>query len=170
MASLLKVGIEVSQATVAKYMGRRIGNPSPTWRTFLRNRRSGIVAIDMLVVPSATFRILFVMLILAHDRKKIVRFDVAQHPTAGGSRDSNLHRWTLPAVFVADGRVYHPVYHPGPKRTFQTVGLAVGDEKRADGYGGRGSPVPELLDYGLGGQESRRWNADILSMPRTLWW
>jgi hypothetical protein len=58
---LLKVGIEVSQATVAKYMGRRIGTPSPTWRTFLRNQASGIAAIDMFVVPSAIFRILFVM-------------------------------------------------------------------------------------------------------------
>jgi putative transposase len=80
---LLKVGIEVSQATVAKYMGRRIGTPSPTWRTFLRNQASGIAAIDMFVVPSATFRMLFVMLILAHDRRRIVRFDVTQHPTAG---------------------------------------------------------------------------------------
>jgi putative transposase len=80
---LLKVGIEVSQATVAKYMGRRIGTPSPTWRTFLRNQASGIAAIDMFVVPSATLRILFVMLILTHDRRKIVRFDVTQHPTAG---------------------------------------------------------------------------------------
>jgi putative transposase len=80
---LLKLGIEVSQATVAKYMMRRRGRPSPTWRSFLRNEAVGIAAIDMFVVPSATFRLLFVMLILAHDRRKIVRFDVTQHPTAG---------------------------------------------------------------------------------------
>ncbi len=80
---LLKLGIEVSQATVAKYMLRRRGRPSPTWRSFLRNEAIGIAAIDMFVVPSATFRLLFVMLILAHDRRKIVRFDVTQHPTAG---------------------------------------------------------------------------------------
>jgi hypothetical protein len=80
---LLKVGIEVSQATVAKYMMRRRGTPSPTWRSFLRNEAIGIAAIDMFVVPSATFRLLFVMLILVHDRRKIVRFDVTQHPTAG---------------------------------------------------------------------------------------
>jgi transposase InsO family protein len=82
-AELLKLGIEVSQATVAKYMMRRRGKPSPTWRSFLRNEAIGIAAIDMFVVPSATFRLLFVMLILAHDRRKIVRFDVTQHPTAG---------------------------------------------------------------------------------------
>jgi hypothetical protein len=82
---LLKLGIEVSLATVAKYMMRRFGRPSPTWRSFLRNEAIGIAAIDMFVVPSATFRPLFVMLIVAHDRRKIVRFDVTQHPTAGWS-------------------------------------------------------------------------------------
>jgi putative transposase len=80
---LLKLGIEVSQATVAKYMMWRGSKPSPTWRSFLRNEAIGIAAIDMFIVPSATFRLLFVMLILTHDRRKIVRFDVTQHPTAG---------------------------------------------------------------------------------------
>jgi hypothetical protein len=80
---LLKLGIQVSQATVAKYMMRRRGEPSPTWRSFLCNEAIGIAAIDMLAVPSATFRLLFVMLILTHDRRKIVRFDVTQNPTPG---------------------------------------------------------------------------------------
>ena len=80
---LLKLGVEISQATVAKYMLRRSHSPSPTWRSFLRTQALGIAAIDMFIVPSGTFRLLFVMLILAHDRRKIVRFDVTQHPTAG---------------------------------------------------------------------------------------
>ena len=80
---LLKLGITISQATVAKYMLRRPHSPSPSWRSFLRNQALGISAIDMFIVPSATFQLLFVMLILAHDRRKIVRFDVTQHPTAG---------------------------------------------------------------------------------------
>ena len=80
---LLKLGIKISQATVAKYMLLRPHSPSPSWRSFLRNQALGIAAIDMFIVPSATFRLLFVMLILAHDRRKIVRFDVTQHPTAG---------------------------------------------------------------------------------------
>jgi hypothetical protein len=79
---LLKLGIEVSQATVAKYMVRRIGTPSPTWRSFLRNEAIGIAAIDMFVAVSVSFRLLYVMIILAHGRRKIVRFDVTQHPTA----------------------------------------------------------------------------------------
>src|ERR1700688_1007880 len=80
---LLKLGIEINQATVAKYMVRRRGRPSPTWRSFLRNQAAGIAAIDMFVVASASFRLLYVMIILAHDRKKIVRFDVTRYPTAG---------------------------------------------------------------------------------------
>jgi hypothetical protein len=80
---LLKLGVEISQATVAKYIMRRRLRPSPTWRSFLRNQATGIAAIDMFVVASASFRLLYVMIILAHDRRKIVRFDVTRYPTAG---------------------------------------------------------------------------------------
>jgi hypothetical protein len=79
---LLKLGIEVSQATVAKYMMRRRGAPSSTWRSFLRNQAEGIAAIDMFVVASASFRLLYVMIILAHDRRKIMRTAVTEDPTA----------------------------------------------------------------------------------------
>src|SRR5271163_2741088 len=79
---LLKLGFEVSQATIAKYMVRRRGTPSQNWRTFLRNHVEGIAAIDMFVVASASFRLLYVMIILAHDRRRIVRAAVTAHPTA----------------------------------------------------------------------------------------
>jgi hypothetical protein len=79
---LLKLGIEISQATVAKYMVRRRGTPSPTWRSFLRNQAEGIASIDMFVVASASFQLFYVMIILAHDRRKIVRAAVTDHPTA----------------------------------------------------------------------------------------
>jgi hypothetical protein len=79
---LLKLGIAVSQATVGKYMVRRRGTPSQNWRTFLRNHVEGIAAIDMFVVASASFRLLYVMIILVHDRRKIVRAAVTAHPTA----------------------------------------------------------------------------------------
>jgi hypothetical protein len=79
---ILKLGIDVSQATVAKYMVRRVGRPSPTWRSFLRNQGAGIAAIDMFVVVSASFQVLYVMIILAHNRRRIVRFDVTEHPAA----------------------------------------------------------------------------------------
>jgi hypothetical protein len=79
---LLKLGIEVSQATVAKYMVHRPPLPSPTWRSLMHNEAIVIAAVDMFTVPSATFRLLFVMLVLAHDRRKIVQVDFTQHPTA----------------------------------------------------------------------------------------
>src|SRR6266849_3100386 len=79
---LLKLGIEISQATVAKYMVRRRGTPSPTWCSFLLNQAQGIAAIDMFVVASASFRLLYVMIILAHDRRRIIHTAVTEHPTA----------------------------------------------------------------------------------------
>ncbi len=79
---LLKLGIEISQATVAKYMVRRRGTPSPTRRSFLRNQATGIAAIDMFVVASASFRLLYVMIILVHDRRSIIHTAVTEHPTA----------------------------------------------------------------------------------------
>jgi putative transposase len=80
---MLKLGIEVSQATVGRYMLRRHGPPSPTWRTFLRNQIDGIAAIDMFVVVTAAFRLLYVSVILGHARRKILHLNVTQHPTAG---------------------------------------------------------------------------------------
>ena len=62
---LRKLGIEISQATVAKYMVRRRGTPSPTWRSFLYNQAHGIAAIDIFVVASVSFRLLYVTIISA---------------------------------------------------------------------------------------------------------
>ncbi len=79
---LVKLGIDVSQATVAKYMARRRRPPSQTWRTFLTNHLHQIVAADFFVVPTATCRLLFVLVILAHDRRRVVHTAVTAHPTA----------------------------------------------------------------------------------------
>jgi hypothetical protein len=65
---LLKLGIEVSETTVAKYMSRRCGPPSQTWRIFLQNHAKELIALDFFTVPTATFRVLFVLVILSHDR------------------------------------------------------------------------------------------------------
>ena len=82
---LSKLGIEVSQRrsrnTWCEDKVRRQGAPSPSWRSFLRNHAEGIAAIDMFVVASASFRLLYVMIILAHDRRKIMRTAVTEHPT-----------------------------------------------------------------------------------------
>ncbi|MCP3462919.1 integrase core domain-containing protein [Bradyrhizobium sp. CCGUVB23] len=79
---LLKLGIEIGQTSVAKYMARRRGPPSQGWKTFLRNHADGIVAMDLFVVPTVSFRLLSGLLIIGHGRRHILWFGVTAHPTA----------------------------------------------------------------------------------------
>ena len=79
---LLKLGIEVSETTVSKYMTKHRGPPSQNWRTFLQNHAKELIALDFFTVPTATFRVLFVLVILSHDRRRILHFNVTEHPTA----------------------------------------------------------------------------------------
>jgi putative transposase len=79
---LLKLGIDLSQATVAKYMPRHRRPPSQSWRAFLTNHVDQIAAADFFVVPTATCRLLFVLVILAHERRRVVHMAVTAHPTA----------------------------------------------------------------------------------------
>jgi hypothetical protein len=79
---LLKLGIQVSQATVAKDMVRHRNPPSQTWRTFLKNHIQNLVSADFFVVPTITFRLLFVFVILSHDRRRAIHFAVTTNPTA----------------------------------------------------------------------------------------
>ena len=79
---LLKLGIEISQAAVSKYMMRPSKPPSPTWRAFLRNHLECLASVDFFVVPTATFRILFVFIVLQHQRRRIVHFGVTVSPTS----------------------------------------------------------------------------------------
>jgi len=78
---LLKIGIAVSQATVAKYMARNRKPPSQTWRTFLQNHAKNLVAADFFVVPTLAFHLLFVFVILGHDHRRPIHFAVTSHPT-----------------------------------------------------------------------------------------
>jgi transposase InsO family protein len=97
-AELALLGHEVAESTVAKYMVRRPpGPPSQTWRSFLKNHMNCTAACDFFVVPTITFRLLYCFVILAHGRRRIVHFNVTNHPTA---------RWTAQQVveaFPADG-------------------------------------------------------------------
>jgi transposase InsO family protein len=79
---LAKLAIDVAKSTVEKYMARRRKPPSPTWRAFLTNHLDGIAAIDFFVVPTATFRVLFVFVVLRCDRRRVVHFNVTAHPSA----------------------------------------------------------------------------------------
>ena len=78
---LLKLGIAVAQSTVARYMPRLRKPPSQTWRTFLTNHLAQTAAIDFFTVPTATFRVLFVFVVLAHERRRVLHFGVTEHPT-----------------------------------------------------------------------------------------
>jgi transposase InsO family protein len=79
---LLKLGIQVSQATVANYMVRHRKPPSQNWRTFLQNHMQTLVSANFFVVPTIAFRILFVFVILSHDRRRPIHFAVTTNPTA----------------------------------------------------------------------------------------
>ena len=79
---LLKLGIDVGQTSVAKYMARRRRPPSQGWKTFLRNHADGIASIDLFVVPTISFRLLYGLLILQHGRRQMLWLGVTAHPTA----------------------------------------------------------------------------------------
>ena len=79
---LLKLGIDVGETSVGKYMVRRRKPPSQTWRTFLDNHLKTMVSVDFFTVPTIRFQILYVFLVLAHDRRRILHFGVTANPTA----------------------------------------------------------------------------------------
>jgi transposase InsO family protein len=79
---LLKLGIDVAQTTVAKYMARDRRPPSQGWKTFLRNHADGIASVDLFVVPTVSFRLLYGFVILHHGRRQIMAIGATAHPTA----------------------------------------------------------------------------------------
>jgi len=81
-SELRVLGYDVSESTVAKYMPRRRKPPSQTWRTFPRDHVKDIAAVDFFTVPTATFRVLHCFLVLSHDRRRVVHFNVTANPSA----------------------------------------------------------------------------------------
>src|SRR3954447_26398687 len=77
---LLKLGVDVGQTWVAKYMARHRKPPSQGWRTFLSNHADGIVSIDLFVVPTISFRVLYGLIVLRHDRRRILWLGLTTHP------------------------------------------------------------------------------------------
>ena len=124
-SELLLLGHEVAESTVATYMVRGRKPPSPTWRTFLNNHVGDLVGIDFFTVPTATFRVLYCFIILAHDRRKVVHFNVTEHPTA---------QWTaqqLVEAFPFDRapRVSDPGSGRHLRRTISAAGAEFGDRR-----------------------------------------
>jgi transposase InsO family protein len=79
---LLKLGIDVAERTVSRLLPKRRSPPSQTWRTFLTNHVRDLVSVDFFTVPTARLRVLFVFVVLAHDRRRVLHFNVTEHPTA----------------------------------------------------------------------------------------
>src|SRR5213596_619433 len=79
---LLRLGIDVSERTVSRLLPKRPSPPSQTWRTFLTNHVRDLVAIDFFTVPTARLRVLFVFFVLAHDRRRVLHFNITEHPSA----------------------------------------------------------------------------------------
>jgi putative transposase len=92
VGELRKLGIHVAKSTVEKYRVRLRKPPSPTWKTFLPNYVKDLIALDFFVVPTVTHTVLFVLLILAHERRRVVHFNITEHPTA---------QWTAQQVLDA---------------------------------------------------------------------
>jgi hypothetical protein len=98
---LLKLGIGVSEATVSKYLIRHRRPPSQSWRAFLDNHAKDNIALDFFPIPTATFRILYVLVILSHNRRRILHFNVTEHATAA---------WTAQQLLEACGTDETPRY------------------------------------------------------------
>jgi len=107
---LKKLGIELAEATVSKYMLRTRKPPSQTWRTFLKNHAPEIAAIDFFTVATARLRLLYVFVVLAHDRRRVLHFNVTDSPTAAWTAQqiSEAFPWsTAPRFLLRDrDRVY----------------------------------------------------------------
>jgi len=102
---LLKLGIGISQATVSNYMVRHPRPPSQTWRTFLANHVGGLASIDLFIVPTATYGVLYAFIVLRHERRRVVHFDVTFHPTSAwlGQQLVEAFPWeTAPQYLIRD--------------------------------------------------------------------
>ncbi len=126
---LLKLGIDVSQATVAKYMVSTGRLPSQTWRAFLNNHVTQLVSTDFFVVPTVTFRVLFVFVVLAHHRRRIVHFNVTANPTSEWAAQQSVEAfpWDSAPRYLLHDRdsIYGDLFR-------QTVrGMAIGEVRTA---------------------------------------
>jgi hypothetical protein len=103
---LLKLGIDIGQTTVAKYMAKHRRPPSQGWGTFLHNHADGIASMDLFVVPTISFRLLYGLLILQHGRRQILWLGVTAHPTAEwvGRQITEAYGWTAAPRYIIRDR------------------------------------------------------------------
>jgi putative transposase len=92
VGELRKLDINVAKSTVEKYRPRVRKPPSPTWKAFIHNHVKDLVACDFFTVPTASFKVLFVFIMLAHERRRLIHFNITEHPTA---------QWTIQQIVEA---------------------------------------------------------------------
>jgi hypothetical protein len=130
VGELGKIGIDLAKSTVEKYMPRRSTPTSPTWATFLRSHLRNMVAVDFFVVPTVRNKILFVFLVLAPERRRVLHFGVTTNPTA---------EWTARQIVEA-----FPWTAPAP-RSRQGLRRGVPQADTRDGNRGGSDRTPEAL-------------------------
>lgn len=120
---LLKLGITAAQSTVSKYLPRQRKPPSQGWRTFLRNHLPETAAIDFAVVPTVTFRLLFVFVVLSLERRRVLHISVTAHPTAQWTAQQMVEAfpWETTARFVIRDR--DRIYGADFQRRVKALGL-----------------------------------------------
>ena len=103
---LLKLGIDIGQTTVAKYMAKRRPPPSQGWKTFLRNHADAVASIDLFVVPTISFRLLYGFLVLRHSRREILWLSVTAHPSAEwiARQLTEAFGWSEPPQYIIRDR------------------------------------------------------------------
>jgi putative transposase len=104
-SELLKLGLPILERTVSRLLPRKRRPQSQTGKAFLNNHLNQLVSIDFFTVPTATFRVLFVLVVLAHRRRRVIHFNVTQHPTAAWTAQQILEAFpedTAPRYLVRD--------------------------------------------------------------------
>ena len=120
---LLKLGIDISQSTVSKYMLNLKKPPSQTWRTFLTNHADCVAAADFFTIPTANFRVLYVFIVLSHDRRHIAYFNATEHPTAHWTAQQLVEAFpfdTAPRYLLRDRDA---IYGKKVKRRIRSLGI-----------------------------------------------
>jgi putative transposase len=121
---LCKLGLDVSERTVSRLLSRRRRPPSQTWRTFLINHAAAIVSMDFFTVSTLTGRVLFVLVLLSHDRRRIVHVNVTEHPTSNWTAQQVVNAFpedTAPRWLLRDR---DSIYGDAFRRRVAGIGIA----------------------------------------------
>jgi transposase InsO family protein len=123
VGELGKLGIKVAKSTVEKYRVRSGKMPSPTWKAFLKNHVNDLVSIDFCIVPTIRFKLLFVLVVLAHSRRKVLHFNVTENPTAQwtGQQIVEAFPWDCAPKYLLRDR--DAIYGSAFQRRVQSMGI-----------------------------------------------